>query len=41
MLPVVAGIAIVDGGKMWYLDRMVLLYEDMKSRRADYADWEY
>ena len=41
VLPVVAGIAIAHGGKLWYLDRMVLLFEDMKSRNADYARWEY
>ena len=39
--PVVAGIVIVHGAKLWYLDRMVLLFEDMKSRNTDYASWEY
>lgn len=38
---VVAGIVIVHGGKLWFLDRMVLLFEDMKQRHADYARWEY
>ena len=38
---VVAGIVIVHGGKLWYLDRMVLLFEDMKQQRPDYAGWEY
>ena len=28
----IAGIVIVHGGKLWYLDRMVLLFEDMKRR---------
>jgi hypothetical protein len=37
----VAGIVIVHGGKLWYLDRMVLLFEDMKHRNATYAGWEY
>ena len=37
----VAGIVIVHGGKLWYLDRMVLLFEDMKHRDATYAGWEY
>ena len=37
----VAGIVIVHGGKLWYIDRMVLLFEDMKQRDADYASWEY
>ena len=39
-LPVVAGILLVQGGKLWYLDRMVLLFEDMKSRHPEYAAWE-
>jgi uncharacterized membrane protein len=41
VLPVIAGIVIVHGGKLWYIDRMVLLFEDMKTRHAEYADWEY
>ena len=41
--PIVAacGVAIVQGGKLWYIDRMVLLFEDVKSRRPEYAAWEY
>jgi hypothetical protein len=39
--PVVAGILILHGGKLWYLDRMVLLFEDMKSRSPEIASWEY
>ena len=38
---VVAGIVIIHGGKLWFIDRMVLLFEDMKQRNADYASWEY
>jgi hypothetical protein len=38
---VIAGIVIAHGGKLWYLDRMVLLFEDMKSRSPEYAKWEY
>ena len=38
---VVAGIVIIHGGKLWFIDRMVLLFEDMKQRDADYASWEY
>lgn len=41
LLPVIAGILIAHGGKLWYIDRMVLLFEDMKARRPDYAKWEY
>lgn len=29
---VVLGILLVQGGKLWYLDRMVLLFEDMNHR---------
>ena len=39
-MPVVAGILIVHGGKLWFIDRMVLLFEDMKGR-PEYAGWEY
>ena len=38
---VVAGIVIVHGAKLWYIDRMVLLFEDMKQRHPDFASWEY
>jgi Family of unknown function (DUF6653) len=34
-------VAIVQGGKLWYIDRMVLLFEDVKSRRPEYAAWEH
>lgn len=37
----VAGILIVHGGKLWYLDRMTLLFDRMKGRSATYAAWEY
>ena len=39
--PTVGGILIVQGGKLWYLDRMVLLFDEMKTRDAEYARWEY
>ena len=32
---------IVQGGKLWYLDRMVLLFEDMKAQNPEIAGWEY
>ena len=41
LLPVLTGILIVHRGKLWFLDRMVLLFEDMKGRDAEYARWEY
>jgi hypothetical protein len=28
-------------GKSWYLDRMVWIYEDMKHKKQEYANWEY
>ena len=37
----IAGIVIVHGGKLWYLDRMVLLFEDMKQRDANVASSEH
>ena len=41
VLLAVAGILIVHVGKLWYLDRMVLLFADMKDRDDTYARWEY
>jgi hypothetical protein len=40
VLSVVAGLVIAQTAKAWYLDRMVLLYEDMKARSLEYAAWE-
>ena len=31
---------IVQCAKAWFIDRMVLLYEDMKTRDPAYAGWE-
>ena len=28
-------------GKMWFLDRMVWLYEDMKDTTPEYRSWLY
>jgi hypothetical protein len=39
--PVVGGILITHGAKLWYLDRMVLLFEDMKQRDHTYTRWEW
>ena len=41
LLDVVTGLVIVQCAKAWFLDRMVLLFEDMKGRRPEYANWEY
>jgi len=39
-LTTVAGLVLDQTAKAWYLDRMVLLYEDMKARNPEYAAWE-
>ena len=38
---VVSWILIVHATKLWYIDRMVLLFEDMKLRNPEYAAWEH
>lgn len=40
-LATVAGLLIVQGGKAWFIDRMVLLFDDMKGRNPEYASWDY
>jgi hypothetical protein len=40
VLSAVAGLVIAQTAKAWYLDRMVLLYEEMKARNPEYAAWE-
>ncbi|MCL2907869.1 MULTISPECIES: DUF6653 family protein [Shewanella] len=37
----VLGVSLAYLGKSWYLDRMVWLYETMKSENEDYQKWEY
>lgn len=37
----VAGLVILQTAKAWFIDRMVLLFDDMKARVPEYADWEY
>jgi hypothetical protein len=39
--PTLAGMLILQGGKVWYIDRMVLLFEEMKRLDPEYARWEY
>ena len=41
VLAAVSGILITHGGKAWYLDRMVLLFADMKDRDRKYAAWDF
>ena len=35
------GLVLTQTAKGWFLDRMVLVFEDMKERNAEYAKWEY
>ena len=39
--PTLFGAALVYAGKLWYLDRMVWLYEDMKDATDKYRSWLY
>jgi len=39
--PTVLGVLVVQGGKLWYIGRMVLLFEEMKTREPEYARWEH
>jgi hypothetical protein len=41
LIATVTGLVILQTAKAWYIDRQVLLYEDMKQRNAEYASWEY
>jgi len=39
--PTLFGAALVYLGKVWFLDRMVWLYEDMKDATPEYREWLY
>jgi hypothetical protein len=39
--PTLFGVLLVFCGKLWFLDRMVWLYEDMKDVHPDYRRWLY
>jgi hypothetical protein len=41
LVAAVAGLVIVQCAKAWCLDRMVLLFEDLKSHNKEYSRWEY
>ncbi|WP_328475617.1 hypothetical protein OHA21_19790 [Actinoplanes sp. NBC_00393] len=41
LLVTLTGLIILQTAKAWYIDRQVLLYEDMKTRHPEYASWEY
>jgi len=38
--PTVFGMALVYCGKLWFLDRMVWLWEDMKDADNEYQSWQ-
>ena len=38
VIAVIAGPVIVQCAKAWFIDRMVLLFDDMKTRHSQYAD---
>ena len=33
------GLAMMIGGKLWFVDRMVWLYQDMRDQHPDYKSW--
>jgi hypothetical protein len=39
--PTLFGTLLVFSGKLWFLDRMVWLYQDMKDLHPDYRRWLY
>jgi hypothetical protein len=41
LVATLAGMALTQCAKAWYIDRAVLLYEDVKTRYPEYAAWEY
>lgn len=41
MWPTVLGMLLIYLGKMWFLDRMVWLFEDMKDADPEYRGWLY
>jgi hypothetical protein len=41
LLATVTGILITHGGKAWYMDRISLLFAEMKGRSDEYAAWDF
>ena len=37
--PTLLGMALTFLGKLWFIDRMVWLYEEMKDATAEYRSW--
>ena len=39
--PTLIGLILMLGGKLWFVDRMVWIYEDMKDKDPVYESWRY
>jgi hypothetical protein len=39
--PALLGLTLIFFGKLWFVDRMVWLYEDMMDRSPEYRSWLY
>lgn len=39
--PTILGVCLILFGKLWFIDRMVWLYEDMKDASPEYRRWLY
>lgn len=39
--PTLIGVILINLGKLWFVDRMVWLYEDMKDNHPEYRSWLY
>lgn len=37
--PALVGLILMLGGKLWFIDRMVWIYDDMKDRDPEYRSW--
>jgi hypothetical protein len=41
LYPTLIGVILIDLGKLWFIDRMVWLYQDMKDDNPLYRSWLY
>lgn len=41
LVVVIGGILLMQTAKAWYIDRMVLLFEQVKDTDPEYAGWDY
>ena len=41
MWPTAMGTVLVYAGKIWFLDRMVWLYQDLCAESTEYESWLY